>query len=57
MRIVLTVPEEILLEACDRIVAFCKEHIISGEKLKDIGTNVVTVANEPEVICGLSRAA
>lgn len=57
MRIVLTVPEEILLEACHRIAIFCKDHIISGEKLKEIGPNVVTVANEPEVICGLSRAA
>lgn len=57
MRIVLTVPEEILIEACHRITVFCKDHIISGEKLKEIGANVVTVSNEPEVICGLSRAA
>ncbi|XP_026326823.1 tyrosine aminotransferase-like isoform X2 [Hyposmocoma kahamanoa] len=57
VRIVLTVPEEILLEACRRITVFCKDHIISGEKLKGIDANVVTVANEPKVICGLSRVA
>lgn len=27
MRIVLTVPEDILQEACTRIITFCKDHI------------------------------
>lgn len=54
MRIVLTVPEDILREACNRITVFCKEHIVSAEKLKEL-----SVMNEARVICEseLTRAA
>ncbi|KAL0849335.1 hypothetical protein ABMA28_013650 [Loxostege sticticalis] len=50
MRIVLTVPEDIMREACQRIVAFCQEHIVTKDKLKEIDTNVV-LPNASEVIC------
>ncbi|XP_030036199.2 tyrosine aminotransferase [Manduca sexta] len=58
MRIVLTVPEDILKEACLRIATFCKEHIVSREKLKEIDTNFV-LPSETQVICdnGLTRVA
>ncbi|XP_023942075.2 tyrosine aminotransferase [Bicyclus anynana] len=48
MRIVLTVPEDKLREACQRITIFCKEHVI-GEKRKEIETN--DIVNNVEVIC------
>lgn len=51
MRIVLTVPEDIMREACKRITAFCKDHIVSRESLKEIVTNIVDVTSNPEVIC------
>ncbi|KPI98697.1 Tyrosine aminotransferase [Papilio xuthus] len=51
MRIVLTVPEDILREACQRLVIFCKEHIDIGEKCKEIDNNIIPVTNETEFIC------
>ncbi|XP_028162625.1 tyrosine aminotransferase-like [Ostrinia nubilalis] len=51
MRIVLTVPEDIMREACQRIVKFCQDHIVTREKLKEIDTNVVSMPNATEVIC------
>lgn len=58
MRIVLTVPEDILREACSRIAIFCKEHIVIVDKMKEIDSNVVSVAENAEVICEtMSRAA
>ncbi|CAH2238835.1 tyrosine aminotransferase [Pararge aegeria] len=48
MRIVLTVPEDKLREACQRIVKFCKDHVI-GEKRKEIENN--DIANDVKVIC------
>ncbi|XP_028037349.1 tyrosine aminotransferase [Bombyx mandarina] len=49
MRIVLTVPEEILREACRRIIIFCQEHVVSREKILEIDENVV-VSSEAEII-------
>ncbi|KAJ2953725.1 hypothetical protein O0L34_g1348 [Tuta absoluta] len=49
MRLVLTVPKDILREACNRIAIFCKEHIVT-DKLKDIESNIVSVAPETEVL-------
>lgn len=59
MRIVLTVPEDILREACNRIAIFCSEHIVSVDRIKEIDNNVVSVANDDqEVFCAnFSRAA
>ncbi|CAH2066998.1 unnamed protein product, partial [Iphiclides podalirius] len=51
MRIVLTVPEEILREACQRLIIFCKDHINIEEKCKQIENNIIPVTNETEVIC------
>lgn len=51
MRIVLTVPEEILREACKRIALFCNDHIVSRETLKEIENDLVTVSSENDVIC------
>lgn len=48
MRIVLTVPEEKLREACQRIKVFCKEHII-GEKRKELESS--DEVNGVKVIC------
>ncbi|XP_045511488.1 tyrosine aminotransferase [Colias croceus] len=50
MRIVLTVPEEYLREACQRITLFCKEHVDYGEKRKEIENDDVTVTNTIEVL-------
>lgn len=36
MRIVLTVPADILKEACNRIMVFCCQHAVSKEKIKEI---------------------
>lgn len=49
MRIVLTVPEDKMREACQRIVIFCKEHAVAGETRKDI-ENDISVANDFKVI-------
>ncbi|KAI5632240.1 aminotransferase class I and II domain-containing protein [Phthorimaea operculella] len=49
MRLVLTVPEDILREACNRIAIFCKQHIVT-DKLKEIESNIVSVASETEVL-------
>ncbi|CAB3230886.1 unnamed protein product [Arctia plantaginis] len=43
MRLVLTVPEDIMQEACKRIVTFCQHHIVSRECLKEIDSNIVQV--------------
>lgn len=51
MRLVLTVPEDVMQEACKRIVTFCKDHIVSRERLKEIDSNIVQVSSETEVIC------
>ncbi|CAG4998563.1 unnamed protein product [Parnassius apollo] len=51
MRIVLTVPEDALREACQRIVIFCKEHIDMDEKCNEIKSNIIQMTNETEVIC------
>lgn len=51
MRIVLTVPEDILREACKRMILFCKDHIVSRETIKEIESDIVTVPNDNEVIC------
>ncbi|XP_045767178.1 tyrosine aminotransferase [Maniola jurtina] len=48
MRIVLTVPEDKLKEACQRIKIFCKEHVIGGKR-KEIENN--DIENEVKVIC------
>lgn len=50
MRIVLTVPEDKLREACERIVIFCKDHVITKEKRKEIEVNELSV-NDVDVIC------
>lgn len=41
IRIVLTVPENILIEACNRIMAFCQQHCV-GLKMKEDILNVTT---------------
>lgn len=41
MRIVLTVPEDIMREACKRITIFCKDHVVTRESLKEIDNNIV----------------
>lgn len=45
MRIVLTVPEDILREACNRITKFCEQHMMK-EKLKMADNDVVSILNE-----------
>ncbi|XP_063838621.1 tyrosine aminotransferase-like [Ostrinia nubilalis] len=50
MRIVLTVPEEILREACQRIIAFCKDHATPKEKHIEMITNKLSVDKEWRVI-------
>ncbi|KAL4712813.1 hypothetical protein ACJJTC_011883 [Scirpophaga incertulas] len=45
MRIVLTVPEDILREACQRIALFCQDHIVTRDKIKEIEEEV-TLSNE-----------
>lgn len=57
MRIVLTVPDEILREACRRITAFCTDHIVSKENLKEIICNDISIPNEPQVIDDLEQVA
>lgn len=49
MRIVLTVPEDIMREACKRITIFCKDHVVTRESLKEIDNNIVNMTSE--VIC------
>ncbi|XP_068621400.1 tyrosine aminotransferase [Battus philenor] len=51
MRIVLTVPEDILREACQRLVIFCKEHINIEENCKEIDNNIMSFTNDAEFIC------
>ncbi|XP_063529288.1 tyrosine aminotransferase [Cydia strobilella] len=51
MRIVLTVPEDIMGEACDRITIFCREHVASRDNLKEVDTNSVSVEPVSDVIC------
>lgn len=51
MRIVLTVPEDIMREACQRIVVFCQEHIVTREKVKEIDSNILAVTSDSEVFC------
>ncbi|CAH0404910.1 unnamed protein product [Chilo suppressalis] len=46
MRIVLTVPEDILREACQRIAVFCQDHIKSRDKINEIDSNDVLLSNE-----------
>lgn len=41
MRIVLTVPKDILQEACTRIISFCKEHSRQVEKIEEINKDNV----------------
>lgn len=50
MRIVLTVPEDILREACDRMTVFCREHVASRDTLKEVDNNIVSVEPVGEVI-------
>ncbi|CAK1550029.1 unnamed protein product [Leptosia nina] len=50
MRIVLTVPEAYLREACQRIIIFCKEHIDYGEKRKEVANDDITVPHNIEVL-------
>lgn len=47
MRIVLTVPEDILREACHRITTFCAENIVTRDKLKELSKNEVSVTRGP----------
>ncbi|GBP66560.1 Tyrosine aminotransferase [Eumeta japonica] len=49
MRIVLTVPEDVLREACKRMAVFCQHHTTAREKLKVIDCDVIAVASN--VIC------
>lgn len=51
MRIVLTVPEDILREACQRIVVFCQDNIGSRENLKEFDGDEITVSKKTPVIC------
>ncbi|KAH9638725.1 hypothetical protein HF086_013997 [Spodoptera exigua] len=44
MRIVLTVPEDILREACHRITKFCEQHMMK-DKLKMSDNDVVSIVN------------
>ncbi|XP_072936808.1 tyrosine aminotransferase [Epargyreus clarus] len=50
MRIVLTVPEDKLREACQRIVIFCNDHVDNGERVKEIVSDIVSVPSDAEVI-------
>ncbi|XP_041989007.1 tyrosine aminotransferase [Aricia agestis] len=50
MRIVLTVPKEKLLEACQRIVIFCKTHAVTKERRKFVDITEV-VSGDVEVMC------
>ncbi|XP_050361316.1 tyrosine aminotransferase [Nymphalis io] len=50
MRIVLTIPEDKMREACQRIVLFCKEHVVFAEKRKDIEEDV-PITTDVQVIC------
>lgn len=50
MRIVLTVPEDKMREACQRIIMFCKEHVVNSEKRKDIDKEL-SMATDISVIC------
>lgn len=58
MRIVLTVPEDKMREACQRIVVFCKEHADYGENRKEIEHDI-SIANDLKAICenDLARVA
>ncbi|CAH4005921.1 unnamed protein product [Pieris brassicae] len=49
IRIVLTVPEAYLREACQRIILFCTEHVDLGDKCKDMESNEVSVPQDIEV--------
>ncbi|XP_052747624.1 tyrosine aminotransferase [Galleria mellonella] len=51
MRIVLTVPEDILREACQRISLFCKENITSREKMREFESSEMAVQKDTKVIC------
>lgn len=57
MRIVLTVPDEILREACQRITAFCTDHIVSKENFDEVISNDISIPNEPQVIEDLERVS
>ncbi|XP_075992447.1 tyrosine aminotransferase-like [Anticarsia gemmatalis] len=43
MRIVLTVPKEILLEACQRMITFCEDHMASSDRILDIEKNPMSI--------------
>ncbi|KAJ8729334.1 hypothetical protein PYW08_000915 [Mythimna loreyi] len=45
MRIVLTVPEDILREACQRIKTFCEDHMLKPQ-LKKMDHDVVSIVND-----------
>lgn len=46
MRIVLTPPEEILREACHRILTFCQEHITISDKIKEYEKDAISLIND-----------
>ncbi|KAL4715356.1 hypothetical protein ACJJTC_015127 [Scirpophaga incertulas] len=49
MRIVLTVPEDIMREACKRIIKFCEQHA-AHENSKEIDTTTLHVELEPKAL-------
>ncbi|CAG9098665.1 unnamed protein product [Plutella xylostella] len=51
MRIVLTVPNDILREACKRIDAFCRDHAAQRENIKAVDNFAVTLPADEEVYC------
>lgn len=49
IRIVLTVPKEMIIEACERIKEFCKEHYKPSkdiESIEDMTTNFIKILDE-----------
>ncbi|XP_053618537.1 tyrosine aminotransferase [Plodia interpunctella] len=53
MRIVLTVPEDIMREACERIILFCQENVavVCRDKLVDYNKSDMSLSIVKEVIC------